>query len=349
MNPNDPIEPGVWRIIDASCNRVSEGLRTVEEYARFVMDDAFLASELKQLRHDVAAATDCFGRRKRLASRDTAHDVGTAIETKSESQRTGALSVAIAATSRCEQSLRCLEEYGKLIDGDAARRIEACRYRAYTLFATIEQLANRTDRLRQCSVQVLVDGCGSIDEMVVIMKEIANAGADIIQLRDKTLNDRRLYEHAVAAVATLRSGRCLLIINDRPDVAASTGADGVHVGQEELPVAAARRIVGADALVGVSTHSIEQARQAVLDGADYIGCGPTFPSRTKTFKDFPGTKLLRSVADEITLPAFAIGGIDLDNVDQVVETGIHGIAVSSAVTNCESPADTVQSLQRALV
>ena len=103
--------------------------------------------------------------------------------------------------------------------------------------------------------------------------------------------------------------KTLFIINDRPDLAALARADGVHVGQEELSVKDARSIVGPETLVGVSTHSIEQARQAVLDGANYIGVGPTFPSGTKQFEQFPGVELLRAVAAEIRLPAFAIGGI----------------------------------------
>ena len=108
-------------------------------------------------------------------------------------------------------------------------------------------------------------------------------------------------------------------------------ADGVHVGQEELPVPQTRQIVGPERIVGVSTHSIQQARQAVADGADYIGCGPTFPGRTKNFESYPGTKFLTQIAAEIQIPAFAIGGIDMTNVGQVIETGVRRIAVTGAM------------------
>ena len=107
-------------------------------------------------------------------------------------------------------------------------------------------------------------------------------------------------------------------MNDRPDLAVLAGADGVHVGQEELSVKDARRIVGPSALVGVSTHSIQQARAAVLDGANYIGVGPTFPSGTKTFAAFTGVELLQAVQAEIRLPAFAIGGVTAANLPQVL-------------------------------
>jgi thiamine-phosphate pyrophosphorylase len=114
-------------------------------------------------------------------------------------------------------------------------------------------------------------------------------------------------------------------------------ADGVHVGQDELSVKDARTVVGPQAIIGVSTHSIDQARQAVLDGANYIGVGPTFPSETKQFDRFPGVELLGDVAAEIRLPAFAIGGIRLDNLPQVLETGVRRVAIGAAIANAKPP------------
>ncbi len=126
-------------------------------------------------------------------------------------------------------------------------------------------------------------------------------------------------------------------MNDRPDLAVLSAADGVHVGQDELSVKDARAIVGPHALIGVSTHNIEQARRAVLDGADYIGVGPTFPSDTKKFESFAGLDFVRAVVAEIALPAFAIGGITLDNVSQVISAGLSRIALSGAIVNAPNP------------
>ena len=136
----------------------------------------------------------------------------------------------------------------------------------------------------------------------------------------------------------------MFVMNDRPDLAALARADGVHVGQEELSVKDARTIVGPKALVGVSTHSIEQARQAVLDGANYIGVGPTFPSGSKQFEHFPGVNLLKAVAAEIRLPAFAIGGITQENLPRVLTTGIARIAVAGAVTTAADPAKIAREM-----
>jgi thiamine-phosphate pyrophosphorylase len=137
-------------------------------------------------------------------------------------------------------------------------------------------------------------------------------------------------------------------MNDRPDLAKLSNADGVHVGQEELAVKECRAILGVGPLVGVSTHSIEQARQAVLDGANYIGVGPTFPSATKNFEQFAGLEFLRQVAGEIRLPTFAIGGITAENLHEVLSAGISRIAVSQALLNAPNIETATQVLLRQL-
>ncbi|HEV7225806.1 MAG TPA: thiamine phosphate synthase, partial [Pirellulales bacterium] len=141
------------------------------------------------------------------------------------------------------------------------------------------------------------------------------------------------------------------IMNDRADLAALAGADGVHVGQDELSVAEARAIVGSAALVGVSTHSLAQARQAVLDGADYLGVGPTFTSATKHFEaaQLTGLDLLRAIAAEIRLPAFAIGGIDRNNLGEVIAAGFSRIAVSGAVAAAADPVLAAGELLKTLL
>ena len=133
-------------------------------------------------------------------------------------------------------------------------------------------------------------------------------------------------------------------MNDRPDLAALCHADGVHLGQEDMSVKDARTILGPHALIGVSTHTIHQARSAVLDGANYIGCGPTFPSGTKHFEEFPGLDFLREISAEIRLPAFAIGGITPANLPQVLAAGITRVAVSAAITSAADPAAVIQEI-----
>jgi thiamine-phosphate pyrophosphorylase len=137
-------------------------------------------------------------------------------------------------------------------------------------------------------------------------------------------------------------------VNDRVDIAAAVVADGVHVGQEDLSVKDARSIVGTRMLIGVSTHNIEQARGAVLDGANYLGAGPTFASRTKSFNDFAGLDYLREVSSEIRLPTFAIGGITAENLPSVMGAGIERVAVGSSVVDSPDAAIAARELLKVL-
>src|SRR5262249_43085152 len=147
----------------------------------------------------------------------------------------------------------------------------------------------------------------------------------------------------LAREITRRAGT-LLIVNDRADIAQLADADGVHVGQDDLAVRDARRILGPTALVGVSTHDTEQVRRAILDGANYIGIGPTFPSQTKDFTHCSGLDFIRLAVSETSLPAFAIGGIDESNVDWVVSAGARRIAVSRVLCAAESPLEVAARL-----
>ena len=343
-----------YRILDASANRATEGIRTIEEFVRFGLDDADASGAAKEIRHDLATALSRLQRSELLSARDTESDVGTAVATKAEYARTDLASVVTAAAERVQQSLRVLEEYGKTIDVEFAKQIERLRYRSYTLHRDVELKsfgAARRLRLAEAALYLLID-CGSgEDDFVAGIRSLSKAGVNIFQLRDKQASDRQLYERA--RIGTIIAAQCgvLLIVNDRADIARAAGADGVHVGQDELSPTAVRKIVGHDRIVGVSTHDITQVHQAIAEGADYIGCGPTFPSKTKEFDSHPGTKFLREVhigTKKTPRPAFAIGGIDRDNISQVVECGFHRIAVTAAIDRADDPCQAARELRERL-
>ena len=337
------------RVIDAAANRGREGLRAVEDYVRFVLDDPHLTDRLKRLRHELTSVLSAVPLDERLAARETQADVGTSLATPSENRRQDATSVMVANFTRLQEALRSLEEFGKVLDPRMANEIKAIRYEVYTLQRTVEITRSNAEILADARLYVLIDGCSSARHFRSLVASLVAAGVDVIQFRDKRLEERHLLERArVLREMTLSTGT-LFVMNDRPDLALLARADGVHVGQEDLTVKDARTLVGPGALVGVSTHSIEQARQAVMDGADYIGAGPTFPSDTKQFERFPGVELLRAVASEIRLPAFAIGGISGENLRDVLSTGIRRIAVSGAVAKSGDPAAAAKELLASLV
>jgi len=336
------------RILDANANRAAEGLRAVEEYLRFVLDDRHLTQLCKELRHELSTTVADLWTEARRAARETQRDVGTEITTQQEYQRDDARGVLTANFQRALQSLRCLEEYCKPLDVKIAQKLEALRYRAYTLQRALEVTLTSCQRLAEAKLYVLIDGCSTPQSFEQTAQTLVAAGVNVLQLRDKKLSDRSLLERARLLREITKGASTLLIINDRPDLALLADVDGVHVGQDELSVKDARRVVGPDRLVGVSTHSLDQARLAVLDGADYLGVGPTFPSPTKQFDEYPGLPLLREVADEIRLPAFAIGGVTPENLPQVLATGFYRVAIGSAVVDDADPVVAVAEFLKTL-
>jgi thiamine-phosphate pyrophosphorylase len=333
------VQTAALRVIDAAANRAGEGLRVIEDYLRFGLDDRHLTGLCKGLRHELAGALGAFPRSARHAARDTQCDVGTSVSLPAEQVRADAAAVLEANFKRVEQALRSLEEFSKTQAPEAAEAFEQLRYRVYTLERAVDITRTNLERLADARLYVLVDGGTSQQAFAELAESLVAAGVSAIQLRDKRLADRRLLERARILHDLTRQTPTLFIVNDRPDLAVLAGADGVHLGQEELSAKDARRILGPSGLVGVSTHSLEQAKAAVLAGADYIGVGPTFPSGTKRFAEFTGPELLRAVAAEIRLPAFAIGGITADNLHQVLAAGFTRIAVSGAVTAADDPAE----------
>lgn len=345
------IEAVTWRVLDAAANRAREGLRVVEDFARFALNDRHLMACLKVLRHRLAAALRRLPADELLAARDTLADVGTAVSSDAEWSRPDLASVATANAKRLQESLRTLEEFGKMVDRPMAAEVEQLRYQSYTLERALAITVASRRRLNAARLYVLVDGRENLPAFEKLIQALVCSGVDMIQFRDKRLADGELLGRARRLRELTRGTSTLFIMNDRADLARLAQADGVHVGQEELTVGQARAIVGADALIGVSTHSLDQVRQAVLDGANYIGVGPVFESKTKSFpcQLLTGLALLRTVQAEISLPAFAIGGIDHGNLPQVLAAGFTRVAVSAAVTGAADPCQAVRELKTLLI
>lgn len=365
--PTDTDRIDVLRTLDAAANRAREGLRVVEDFVRFSLDDAHLSRLLKELRHELTERLSDLDRLGLTAARDTLGDVGTHIKTSREQLRLNSLDVVVANCRRVEEALRTLEEFSKLLIGLSSEgssgeesinspqprprladphlpaHLEQIRYRLYTVEKALTTALVSRERLAGCDLYLLVTESLCHHGSGPAIRQALAAGVRIVQLREKEMSDRQLMESARRVRAWTREADALFIMNDRPDLAVLSEADGVHVGQDELSVREARRIVGPHRLIGVSTHTIEQARQAVLDGADYLGVGPCFATSTKSFDQLAGLNFVRQVAAEITLPWFAIGGISPANISAVCAAGASRVAVSSAV--CSSPAPERASVE----
>jgi thiamine-phosphate pyrophosphorylase len=201
------------------------------------------------------------------------------------------------------------------------------------------------DRLRL--IVVTEPDCGGGRTVVDVVRAALRGGAPAIQLRMKDAAAREMTEIARALLAETRAAGALLFINDRVDVALAAGADGAHVGQDDLPVAAARRIAPPGFLLGVSAETVELARAAQADGADYVGVGPVYATGSKADAgDAVGTERIAQVAAAVRIPVVGIGGITVDNAPPVIHAGAAGVAVISAVMRADDPAAAVRALLR---
>jgi thiamine-phosphate pyrophosphorylase len=334
----------ILRLVDANANRAREALRVWEDYARFVLDDQQLSLAIKTIRHDLSAALQEMAP-DAILWRDTPGDVGRENKVAHEGSRAGVAEVVTAAGKRLTEALRTIEEYGKINHPAASAKVEAARYAAYDLELRLARTLRPAGMFGRVKLYVLLTESICRMSWLDAARMAIAGGADCIQLREKNLDGAELLARAKLLAAECRRHGVLCIINDRPDIAVLSGADGVHVGQGDLSCTEARRIVGGGMIVGVSTHNLEQARQAVLDGADYVGIGPVFRSTTKPRDFIAGLETARQVAGAVKIPAVAIAGINHQNVDEVLAAGLKAVAVSAAVLDCDDVAAATRSLK----
>lgn len=346
------------RILDANLNRAAEGLRVSEDVCRFHWDLPGFAATLKELRHAVldAVCSDPEARWELLAHRDIEGDVGRTLLSPGK-QTESAATVALRNLQRAKEALRTLEEVCRIDHPAASPTLERLRYRLYSVEKGIARLPaadsnsrlalqQRVERASLCLLATSAHCSGPLD--TAIAAAIA-AGCEMVQLREKESDDRKRLALARRIREMTAMQGALFIVNDRPDLAALVHADGVHLGQGDLPVREARKLLGEDRLVGVSTHNLEQARRAQEEGADYIGIGPVFATKTKTdVGPTLGPASLAEILPELTIPAFAIGGIEPARAAELRQHGCTRVAVCAAILRAESIPQAVRKLRDAL-
>ena len=206
--------------------------------------------------------------------------------------------------------------------------------------------AARRARLARARLYLVIEGHPHGREPDELLAAALRGGVDIVQLREKDLSDDELVRAAAPFRRACDAHGALFVLNDRPGLVEACGADGVHVGQDDVPVVEARALVGAERLVGLSTHSRTEMEAAA--GADYIGVGTIFATPTKPESNAVGLRLVRTASLAVQVPWFAIGGIGLENVGLVAEAGAWGIAVVRAIRDSADPEAAARALRAAL-
>ena len=336
------------RLVDANLDRLGEGLRVLEDVSRFLLNDATLSKRLKTMRH--AFVKDLGPLEQELLSvRRVAEDVGGPTRKRVALQHKNLPALVMANSRRVQESLRVLEEFSRVsgmpLSGKAGG-FESARFEVYDLEQQLIGRLLRHDkaaRLKGLYLVLDVTALKGRDEVEVAAAAI-RGGVKTIQLRDK----QRSKSELLAAARKLRdlcAGEgALFIVNDHLDVALAVNADGIHLGQDDLPPAEARRILPISTLIGSSTHGTTEAVRAQANGADYVAVGSIYPTTSKGKFKLVGPETLRRTRSKVSVPLIAIGGINHTNVREVMKAGADGAAVISAILG----ADDVERAARSL-
>lgn len=342
----------VLRILDANLDRAREGLRTIEEWCRFGLNDEIATAELKHLRQVLAGWHSSQIR----AARDTPGDLGTALTHSKEAVRTSLMALLQANFARVQEALRAIEEYGKLYNLEISAGAKQMRYQLYTLDS---QILGPMVNLESTSTQSIKDTdlrwqklaaartylvTAPVPNFLSVVESALQGGIAIVQYREKTAADDERLEMAIKMKALCHRYGALFIVNDRVDIAAAADADGVHLGQHDLPMAIARKILGPDKIVGRSTTNPQELQRALDEEADYIGVGPVHETPTKPGKAASGNEYVRYAADHATMPWFTIGGLNAENLAPTLAAGATRVAVVRALMQADDPAEVARSL-----
>lgn len=315
-------------IFDANSARVREGLRVLDESARFILLDSQTFLDLKIVRHQMLSLEREWGRAHLIASRRGV-DAGLGQTINNDYMRTSLYSIIGANASRVAESLRTLEEFSKIYFPGSVATLEKMRHTVYNIEY---RLAGQTPHFyldHYFSKGCVYPLASSVEELLWLDEH----GARILQIRDKNGEDSEIEKkvqqlcHEVSLRNQKRRDKTLIIINDNPKLAARYPVAGVHIGQTDGSIAAVRQVVGSNKIIGRSTHSLEQAKEAVREGADYLSIGPVFATPTKADYTPVGLDTVSAVAREANIPWLAIGGIDEKNAGLVRSAGAKNLAV----------------------
>jgi len=343
----------VLRILDANGNRAREGLRTAEDYIRFTTGEGRWAKRLRALRHRVTEELERIASAHRLlAARDVRSDSGhpTANAEAHTPRQDRPRDVALRGLKRGQEAIRVLEEYTRGTHIEAARRFSETRFAAYEAEQWLALCGDQAARLRDARLYVLLTEARCRLGLEATARAALRGGAEVLQLREKKLDGGEQVDRARRLRDVCAEHGALLLVNDRPDVALMSGADGVHVGQADVKPADVRRVSGERLLVGRSTHSLLEARRAIEEEeADYIAVGSMYETRTKEAFEMRGPGLAREVLEQgWDVPVFAIGGITAERIPELRSAGVRRVAVSAAVVEAQDPERAAGMIRKAL-
>lgn len=332
----------LYRILDANINRVSEGIRVLEDYSRFYLNISSITRDLRSLRHKIRDNLS-FMDLSLINSRDPINDPGKTIsQITNVDARALDKHLIISNFKRVQEGIRSIEETLKVIDMKTAKAYELLRFESYDLEKRFQELIKK--QIPQGIYGITSESHSKGRNNIEVIKHMINGGVRIIQYREKNKKQKEVLAECREIRKITMENNIVFIINDYIDIAMMVDADGVHIGQDDIPLKEARAILG-NKIIGVSTHSPEQANQAIDNGADYIGVGPIFPTNTKEDVCPPvGFKYLDWIIKNTNIPFVAIGGIKSHNINQISRKGAKTIALVTEIVSSDDIESKIRKL-----
>ena len=344
MPVTPPIDFRIAQLIDANLDRAREGLRVMEDWCRFGLKRNDFCIQIKDWRQQLGAHHHVIYRKARLTSEDPAMGVAHPLQ----KSRSTPEDIFIANSSRVQEALRVIEEFTRITDPKLSALATKIRYKTYEIEIKVLNTKESMDKkliLKNSSIYLVTNNRKNLKEIVL---QALKAGVKIVQYREKLLNDNEKVTQAKDLASLCKKYNSLFLVNDRIDIALAVDADGIHLGQEDIPTKIARRILGSEKIIGRSTHSLEEIKNAEEEGCDYIGIGTIFSSETKKKLKSIGIDYLKKGLNKTLLPAFAIGGINSSNIHKLSQINNLRIAISDAIINSKDPFATTEELSKFL-
>tara|TARA_B100001029_G_C15016595_1_gene427750 strand:+ start:258 stop:1313 length:1056 start_codon:yes stop_codon:yes gene_type:complete len=333
LNIKEPEDLRISQIIDANLDRAREGLRVIEDWARFGLGKEDLVIKIKNFRQILG--------KNHLeiykTSRNYIQDQGKGLSHVEQINKKTPKKIISSNSARVQEALRVVEEYSVGHNQNLAKVASEIRYEIYTLEVELLSLSTRKNSkqiIKESDLYCITD---HKENLLEIIESILIGGVKIIQHRFKKGKDKDHLAKAIKINNLCKKYNSLFIVNDRIDIALASKADGVHLGQDDLDLKTARKLLGNSKIIGVSANNEIDISNAIENGCDYIGIGPVFNTSTKKDKEPLGVERIKALTKDIKIPWFAIGGINKKNISHIKENGFRKVALVSELMNSEDP------------
>jgi len=343
-NSKDAEDLRIYQIIDANLDRAREGLRVLEDWARFGLGKEKYVEKIKNFRQILG--------KNHLEiyklSRNYIEDKCKGLTHKEQINRKTSDQIISSNSGRVQEALRVIEEFSRPHNHELSKIASEIRYEIYTIEVELLSLSKRKKLekiLIENDLYVITD---QKDNLLEIIEETLIAGVRIIQHRFKPGTDKDHLQEAIQIKNLCKRYNSLFIVNDRLDIALASNADGIHLGQDDLDLKTARKLLGYSKIVGISANNAIDISNALKEGCDYLGIGPVFETKTKKNKIPLGIENIKTLTKDLNIPWFAIGGIKSNNISYLKRNGFKKVALVSELMNSEDPKEDAMMILKKL-